>query len=307
MKNTRALKIIGRLLAYADCPRILVSLMLLFALSSTALTLYMPLLISRAVDLMPGTEGAGLAVPAAILARMAAPAGILALICWLSATRGNHILHQATARIRENADAPFDVPLNCARLLTCVLTFLGSLILMLRISAGTTAAVMLVAPAAPLASAFIVRHTRDMLAPRCAVRDEQTALVNEVICGEKTVQAFGQERACQRRCDEINARLEQTSLRAMFFSSLTNHCARFVSSQVCAYAACLGALSAITGGLTVGQLACFIIYAGLYARCLNEIADLLANLQDASIEIPDIGNAHESDPETADSSAEINQ
>ena len=313
MKNAKELTVMRRFLSHADRPRTLLALMLLCALSTAALTLYLPMLASRAVDLISGPKTIRFAVLPATLAHMAALSGPLLLIRRLSTVYGNRIAQRTTACICEESLA--DGPSHFTRLITDALTILGALILMLRISAGTAAAVVLIAPASLFAEAIISRPAREMLQLRNTVHDEQTALIHEIISAEKTVQAFGQERACQSRFDEITVRFEQASLRAAFFSSLTGPCARFVHSQVCACAACFTALSAITGGLTIGQLACFLVCAGLYTRYLNEIPSIIAKLQSAiarSAYIFDLidaatENVLESNTETADSSTQANQ
>ena len=167
------------------------------------------------------------------------------------------------------------------QLFTGVLTILGTLVFMLSISTGTAIAVVMVTPLSLVVAAFIARKTHSMFKLQAATRGEQTALINEMIGGQKVVQAFGQEKNVQAKFDEINDRLEKFSLRAIFFSSITNPSTRFVNSMVYACVAIFGALSAVTGYMSVGQLTCFLTYANQYTKPFNEISGVVAELQNA--------------------------
>ena len=310
MKSIDRNKTLRRVLAYTAHARVHIVLSLLFALISVVLTLYLPVLTGRAVDLLVGEGAVNFPALAAILLRMAVVIGLTALAQWLMSVCNNRITYRTVADIRKDAFAHIQrLPLSYidahpagdvvsrviadvdtfadgllmgfTQLFTGALTILGTLLFMLRISIGTTIVVVLVTPVSLFVAAFIAKRTYSMFQLQSATRGEQTALINEVIGGQKVSQAFGRERANQRRFDEINARLESASLRATFFSSLTNPCTRFVNSLVYAGVAIFGALSAITGGMSIGQLTCFLTYANQYTKPFNEISGVVTELQNA--------------------------
>ena len=310
MKNSTRKQTLRRVLAYTAHARAHIVLSLMFALISVVLTLYLPVLTGRAVDLLIGEGSVDFAALAAILMRMAIVIGLTALAQWLMSVCNNRITYRTVADIRRDAFAHIQrLPLSYidahpagdvvsrvvadvdtfadgllmgfTQLFTGALTILGTLLFMLRISIGTTIVVVLVTPVSLFVAAFIAKRTYSMFQLQSTTRGEQTALINEVIGGQKVVQAFGRERANQRRFDEINARLESASLRATFFSSLTNPCTRFVNSLVYAGVAIFGALSAITGGMSIGQLTCFLTYANQYTKPFNEISGVVTELQNA--------------------------
>ncbi len=299
-----------RVLAYTAHARLQIVLSLTFAFASVALTLYLPVLTGRAVDLFVGAGKVDFAALGMILARMAIVIGLTALSQWAMSVCNNRITYRTVRDIRRDAFAHIQrLPLSYidahpagdvvsrviadvdtfadgllmgfTQLFTGALTILGTLIFMLRIDVGVTVVVVLVTPVSLFVAAFIARRTYDMFRLQSATRGEQTALISEAVGGQKVVQAFGREEACQRQFDEINARLEKCSLRATFFSSLTNPCTRFVNSLVYAGVAIFGALAAITGGVSVGQLTCFLTYANQYTKPFNEISGVVTELQNA--------------------------
>ena len=164
---------------------------------------------------------------------------------------------------------------------TGVATILGTLIFMLSINLWITLVVVLITPLSFLVAGFIAKKTYTMFSLQSKTRGEQTALIDEMIGNQKVVQAFGQEDEVQEKFDEINGRLEKCSLRAIFFSSLTNPCTRFVNNVVYAGVGITGALAAVTGRLTVGQLSCFLNYANQYTKPFNEISGVITELQNA--------------------------
>ena len=273
MKTAKLTSIIRRTFSVAAPAAAQLALTLFSALSATALALYLPVLAGRAIDLLSGAGRADITALAAVLARMAIAASLSALGQWLTAA----FRSRAVARISGLADI---LP-GIIRLLTGALTILAALVLMLRISAGTAAAVVLLTPAPRLAAAIFAVQTRDAQQLQSAVRNEQSALLHELIAGEKVVQAFGREHACQRRLDEVEARLGQASIRATLFSALTHSCTRLAYFLTLACAASLCALSAITSGPSTGELLCFLACAILYTRFCSEIPDLLIELHSA--------------------------
>ena len=310
-KNSSARRAtLRRVLAYTAHARTYIVLSLIFALLSVFLTLYLPVLTGNAVDLLLGPALVDFDALLVILTRMAGVILITALAQWAMAECNNRITFRTVRDIRQDAFAHLQrMPLKYidshpagdvvsrivadvdsfadgllmgfTQLFTGALTILGTLIFMLRISIGTTIVVVLVTPLSLFVAAFIARRTYSMFQLQSVTRGEQTALINEMIGGQKVVQAFGRERDSLRRFDEINARLEKYSLRAIFFSSLTNPCTRFVNSLVYAGVAVFGALSAVTGFMSVGQLTCFLTYANQYTKPFNEISGVVTELQNA--------------------------
>lgn len=299
-----------RVLKYTGSARKYIVFTILLALISVALSLYLPVLTGNAVDLILGEGQVDMHALLAILIRMAAVILVTALAQWGMAECNNRITFRTVRDIREDAFAHIqrlpvsyldahpagdivsrvvaDVDtfadgllMGFTQLFTGAMTILGTLAFMLSISLGTTVVVVLVTPISLFVAAFIARRTHRMFQLQGATRGEQTALINETIGGQRVVQAFSQEASVQKKFDQINARLEKYSLRAIFFSSLTNPCTRFVNSLVYAGVAIIGALSAVTGYMSIGQLTCFLTYANQYTKPFNEISGVVAELQNA--------------------------
>jgi ATP-binding cassette subfamily B protein len=171
--------------------------------------------------------------------------------------------------------------LGFTQLFTGVITIFGTLFFMLREDALIALVVILVTPLSLFTASFIAKRTYHLFQEQAKLRGEQTAYMDEMIQNQKVVQAYGHEDEAQARFDEINGRLQDTSRRAVFFSSLTNPCTRFVNNIVYALVAVFGALSAVAGNLTVGQLSCFLNYASQYTKPFNEISGVIAELQNA--------------------------
>jgi ATP-binding cassette subfamily B protein len=168
------------------------------------------------------------------------------------------------------------------QLFSGVATIIGTLIFMLTINVKITLVVVIITPVSLFVASFIAKKTYSMFRLQSKTRGEQTALIEEMIGNQKVVQAFNHEDEALEKFDEINSRLKKCSLRAIFFSSLTNPCTRFVNSLVYAGVGVTGALSAISGvGITVGQLSCFLTYANQYTKPFNEISGVITELQNA--------------------------
>ncbi len=299
-----------RVLKYTAHSRGYIIISLLFAVVSVALTLYLPVLSGNAVDLLTKAGAVDFSALNKIFVRMIVVILATALAQWLMSAANNRITYRTVRDIRTDAFAHLQrLPLSYidahpsgdivsrviadvdtfsdgllmgfTQLFTGVLTILGTLIFMLRISVGTTVVVVLVTPISLFVAAFIAKKTYSMFKLQTSTRGEQTALINEMIGGQKVVEAFGQETNVLKKFDSVNARLEKFSLRATFFSSLTNPCTRFVNSLVYAGVAVFGGLSAITSYITVGQLACFLTYANQYTKPFNEISGVVTELQNA--------------------------
>ena len=299
-----------RVLAYTADSRPHIVLSLIFAVVSVALTLYLPVLTGDAVDLIVGAGKVDFDQLMVIFLRMAIVIFLTALAQWIMSICNNRITFRTVRSIREDAfrhlqklplkyidghpagdvvsriiadvDSFADgLLLGFTQLFSGVMTILITLFFMLRISVGTTIVVVFVTPLSLFVAAFIAKRTYSMFRLQSTIRGEQTALINEMVSGQKVVQAFGQEKSVLGRFDEINDRLEGASLRATFFSSLTNPCTRFVNALVYAGVAIFGALSAVTGYMSVGQLTCFLTYANQYTKPFNEISGVVTELQNA--------------------------
>ena len=164
---------------------------------------------------------------------------------------------------------------------TGVVTILGTFCFMLSINLPITGIVVILTPVSLVAANFIARRTYSMFRKQSETRGEQTALVDEMIAGQKVVQAYGQEKEVKKHFDEINQRLQNYSLRAIFYSSITNPMTRFINGLVYAGVGIAGALLAVSGGITIGQLACFLSYANQYTKPFNEISGVVTELQNA--------------------------
>ena len=189
---------------------------------------------------------------------------------------------------------------------TGVMTILGTLIFMITINAKITLAVVIITPLSLFVASFIAKKTFSMFKLQSETRGEQTALIDEMIGGQKVVKAYGYEDEAVRKFDEINERLQKYSLKAIFFSSITNPSTRFVNSLVYASVAIVGAFSAINGingvsaGITVGQLSSFLSYANQYTKPFNEISGVVTELQNALACAARIFELIEEDPEIPD-------
>ena len=285
-------------------------LSLIMAAVTVATTLYVPILVGRGIDCIIGVDNVDFAKIVNILIRIGIFVGITALSQWLMNICNNRITYEVTRDIRNEAIEKIQVlPLKYidghsygeivsrviadvdqfadgllmgfTQFFTGVMTILGTLIFMITINAKITLAVVVITPLSFLVASFIARKTFSMFKLQSETRGEQTALIDEMIGGQKVVKAYGYEDEAVRKFDEINERLQKYSLKAIFFSSITNPSTRFVNSLVYAGVAVTGAISAIYGRLTVGQLSCFLSYANQYTKPFNEISGVITELQNA--------------------------
>ena len=286
-------------------------LTIFMAVISVAFTLYLPILTGNAVDML-GSIGTAEFWPGlfAILQKMAVVIALTALSQWIMSICNNKIVYSIIQDIRKKAFRKLErLPLKYldahshgdivsrvvadvdqfadglligfTQLFTGVITILGTLGFMLSVNIGITVVVVVITPVSLLVAAFIARKTFSMFQLQSKTRGEQTALINEMVGNQKVVQAFNREDETLEQFDEINARLEKCSLRAIFFSSLTNPCTRFVNSLVYMGVGLTGAFAVIRGGLSVGQLTCFLSYANQYTKPFNEISGVITELQNA--------------------------
>ena len=297
-----------RVLAYIRPYRFYVAASLLVAAGSVAAQLYIPLLCGDAIDLMLGPgqvdrEGV-LGIILAILAVMA----LAAFAQWVLSVCNNKITFSVTRDLRNDAIHKIEaLPLSDShpagdivsrmvadvdtfadgllmgftQLFTGLLTILGTLLFMFRENVLISLVVVLITPLSLVVAGFISSHSYGYFHRQSAVRGEQTALVNEMIEGQKVVQAFGHEGESLAAFDEVNGRLAAVSLKATFFSSLTNPATRFVNNIVYAGVGLVGAFYAAAGGITIGQLSVFLSYANQYAKPFNEISGVVTELQNA--------------------------
>ncbi|MGN0299284.1 MAG: ABC transporter ATP-binding protein [Lachnospiraceae bacterium] len=282
---------------------------IILAAASVALTLYLPILIGRAIDYI--VEGnVQFEQIREILSKVALLAALTALFQWLMNTINNKITYQVVRDVRDEAFKKIEIlPLKYidahsygeivsrviadvdqfadgllmgfTQLFTGVVTIIGTLLFMLSIQWQITIVVVCLTPISLLVARFIANQTYSMFKLQSVTRGEQTALIDEMIGNQKVVQAFGHEDEALERFDEINERLADCSLRATFFSSITNPATRFVNSLVYAAVALTGAMSVISGRMTVGSLSCFLSYANQYTKPFNEISGVITELQNA--------------------------
>ena len=285
---------------------------LLLALLTVAMSLYIPILVGRAIDFIVGAGAVDFAQVSGKLLLVAACALIGALAQWLMSQINNFVTFRVTRDIRNEAFRHIQVLpvsyldshpqgdtvsrvisdvdtfadgllMGFTQLFTGVMTIAGTLILMLSIRPAVALVVIVLTPLSLVVANFIAGRTYSMFRRQTATRGEQTALIDETIGQLKLVRAFGQEAALLEEFDEVNGRLEKYSLRAIFFSSLTNPATRFLNAVVYAAVALTGALMCIggAGGFTVGNLTTFLNYANQYTKPFNEISGVVTELQNA--------------------------
>ena len=308
----------------------LVILSLAMAAVTVALTLYFPLLTGDAIDyiLEPGKVDFGSIK--AILIKMACIVGITALCQWIMNILNNHITYDVTKDIRDEAFKKIEIlPLkyidnNSAgdlvsrviadvdqfadgllmgftQLFTGILTIVGTLFFMFRENITISLVVLLVTPISLFVAAFIAKRTYSMFRLQSETRGEETSFIDEMIANQKVVQAFGQEEKNINKFDEINRRLGDASMKATFFSSITNPSTRFVNSLVYTSVGIVGAFSVIGGRLSVGQLSAFLSYANQYTKPFNEISGVVTELQNALACAARIFELIEEEPQSPDS------
>ena len=299
-------KILRRLRRYI--PAIVGSLLL--AMLYVAMSLYIPVLVGRGIDRIIQAGNVDFEAISKILLSIGICAGVGALAHWLMTLINNRITYCVTRDIRNEAFAHLQVlPLQYldshpqgdtvsrvigdvdtfaegllmgfTQLFTGVMTILGTLFLMLRINWMIALVVIVITPLSLLVAAFIANRTHAMFTLQAQVRGEQTAMIDETVAQMKVVQAFGREQKTLEQFDEVNGRLKKASLQAIFFSSLTNPCTRFVNAMVYAGVGVVGALMAISGGITVGYLTSLLNYANQYTKPFNEISGVVAEVQNA--------------------------
>lgn len=310
---------------------------LVLSIVTVALTLYFPILTGRAIDLIIGKEQVDFDGIMQIVIKAVIAVAFAAIAQWLTNVCNNKMTYNVIRDIRTDAFENIEkIPLSyidshshgdivsriisdvdtfadglllgLTQLFTGAATIVGTLIFMLTINVKIAVVVVVLTPLSLVAASFIAKRTYSMFQLQSRTRGEQTALIDEMIGNQKVLVAFNHEKKAIEQFDEINDRLSQYSLRATFFSSLTNPTTRFVNAIVYASVGVFGAISAILGGITVGQLTCFLSYANQYTKPFNEISGVITELQNAIAcasrifelieverEIPDAEDAYELD------------
>ena len=283
---------------------------LIVAAVSVAAQLYIPILCGDAIDLMLGKGNVDFAGVGRIIVEVLVVAVAAAFAQWLLSVCNNRITFSVSRDLRNEALRKIQtLPLSYldshpsgdivsrmvadvdtfadgllmgfTQLFSGVLTILGTLLFMLSENVAITLVVVCITPLSLLVASFLAKRSYKYFQGQSSVRGEQTALVNEMIEGQKVVQAFGHEAESLDAFDEVNGRLQDVSLKAIFFSSMTNPATRFVNNIVYAGVGLVGALYAVRGGITIGQLSVFLNYANQYTKPFNEISGVVTELQNA--------------------------
>ena len=283
---------------------------LLVAAVSVAAQLYIPILCGNAIDKMLGRGNVDLAGVLRIAVSILVVAAVAALAQWLLSVCNNRITFSVSRDLRNEALRKIQtLPLSYldshpsgdivsrmvadvdtfadgllmgfTQLFSGILTILGTLLFMLRENVPITLVVVCITPLSLVVAGFLAKRSYGYFQSQSTVRGKQTALVNEMIEGQKVVQAFGHEAESLAAFDEVNGQLQDVSLKAIFFSSLTNPATRFVNNIVYAGVGLVGALYAVRGGITIGQLSVFLSYANQYTKPFNEISGVVTELQNA--------------------------
>ncbi len=303
-------EVMMKVMRYIKKYRIYIFLSLIFAAVTVALTLYLPILTGDAIDLVLGRGKVDFKGIFDIFKVAAVVILLTSVSQWIMNVCNNKMTFNIVQDIRNEAFNKIEnLPLKYidsqsygdivsrviadvdqfsegllmgfTQLFTGVMTIVGTLIFMLTINIKITLVVVLITPLSLFVANFIAKKTFSMFKLQSATRGEQTSLIDEMIGNQKVVQAYCHEEETMEKFDEINGRLEKCSLRAIFFSSLTNPCTRFVNSLVYTGVGITGAMSAIAGGISVGQLSCLLSYANQYTKPFNEISGVITELQNA--------------------------
>ena len=306
---------IKKVLSYIGKYKLLLPISMLFALITVALTLYVPILIGDAIDMIIGEGAVNFDGIRPLLIKAAILIGITALSQWLMSTINNRIAYHVARDIRNDAFSHIErLPLSYidshsrgdtvnrvindterfseglllgfTQVFTGVLTILGTLVFMVVINPIIAAVVVLLTPISIFIAKFISSRTYSMFRERSETEGEETALIEEMLGNQKVVKAFSHENEAVERFNEVNSRLEKAALRAIFFSSLTNPTTRFINSIVYAATALVGAIIAIStagtaAAFTVGEFACILSYSNQYTKPFNEISGIFAEFQNA--------------------------
>ncbi len=285
-------------------------LSLVLAMVTVALTLYIPILTGYAIDNIVGKGQVDFDAVFTICKKIALAIGFTVAAQWIMNVCNNKITYCVVRDIRNDAFQRIErLPLSYidshpygeivsrviadadqfadgllmgfTQLFTGIITILGTLGFMLSVNVPIALIVVVITPLSLFVASFIAKRTYQMFRLQSETRGEQTALIEEMLGNQKVVQAFGREEETQEQFDEINERLRDCSLKGIFFSSITNPSTRFINSLVYASVGVFGAFYAVKGGISVGQLSCFLTYANQYTKPFNEISGVVTELQNA--------------------------
>ena len=305
------------------------ALALFFAVVGVSMTLYAPVLTGRAIDLVAGKGAVDFQALKKILEALAGVVATAALSQWLMGLCTNKITYLTVRDIRVKAfDRLQKVPLRFidtmphgdilsrvavdaeqvadgllmgfTQLFTGIVTIFGTIGFMAVINVKITLLVVFVTPLSLFVANFIAKRTFKFFKVQSETRGEMTALINETVGNLKLVKAFGYEEKSREKFEEINVRLQNCGVKALFFSSITNPCTRFVNGVVYTLVGIVGALSAVAGVLSVGQLSCFLSYANQYTKPFNEISGVIAEQQSALASAKRLFEIIDATPETPD-------
>lgn len=305
--NSGTLKKIFR---YIKHYRGLLFLSIIFAAVTVVLTLYIPILVGRAIDFIVGKEDVNFDAVLKILLQIGIIASVTALLQWVMNIINNKITFHVIRDIRDEAFRTIQfLPLKYldkhaygeivsrvisdvdqfaegllmgfTQLFTGVVTILGTFFFMLSINWMITTVVVIFTPLSLIVARFIAKRTYNLFKLQSEIRAKQTAFIDEMISNQKVVQAFSQEDESQEKFDVVNEELEKSSLKAIFYSSITNPGTRFINNIIYAGVGLTGALTAVGGGITIGGLTSFLSYANQYTKPFNEIAGVITELQNA--------------------------
>lgn len=306
MKN----KTLNKVLRYIRKYHIYLMLSLVFAAISVALTLYVPILVGHAIDCIVGPGDVDFDAIAKLIIKILAAVLVTSLCQWLMNICNNKITYQVVNDIRKEAFRKIEIlPLKYVdahpqgeivsqvisdvdqfadgllmgftQLFTGVITILGTLIFMTSINFKITLVVVLITPLSLFVAKYIAKNTYQMFRVQSETRAEQTGFIDEMLGNLKVVKAYGHEEENMEKFEEINERLRKASLKATFFSSITNPSTRFVNNVVYAGVGFTGAMAVVSGSMTVGGLSSFLNYANQYTKPFNEISGVLTELQNA--------------------------
>ena len=328
-KNTSQMGTLKKVLRYMKKYIPLLVASILLATVTVAMTLYFPILTGNALDLIIEKGAVDFAGILQIIKKAILVIAISAIAQWIMNVCNNRMTYHIVMDIRKDAFQKIEkLPLGYidtkshgdivsrviadvdtfaegllmgfTQLFSGVATIVGTLLFMLSLDFKITLVVVVITPVSLFVASFIAKKTYSMFQLQSKTKGEQTALINEMIENQKVVQAFSHEDEALEEFEEINQRLEKCSLNATFFSSLVNPSTRFVNSLVYAAVGIFGALSAIAGGISVGQLSCFLTYANQYTKPFNEISGVVTELQNALACAARIFELIEEEPEVPD-------
>ncbi len=310
MKKSSQKKTLARALSYIKRFTPLIILSLLFALITSAITLYIPILVGNAIDAMIGRGAVDFALIGRVLLKIAAVTVVGAVLRWIMSVVNNYITFSVVRDMRRDAfEKIHSLPigyidshrhgdiisrvvndaeqfsdgllLGFTQLFTGIVTIIGTLVFMLYIRWEIALIVVILTPLSLFVAKFIASRSHRLFVKRAEDTGEATGYVNEMINNQRVTVAFSDEKDAIRGFDGVNTRLAKSTLGAIFYSSLVNPCTRFVNSVVYAAVGMGGALFSIAGRITVGELTCFLSYAGQYAKPFNEISGVITELQNA--------------------------